>query len=320
MPPPSPALRDVEAFLCDLHGSSVSDVEPLAAGYWSSAFGYRLGDQELVLRVGTVREGFEMDREAMAFCRDDIPVPTVLDVGDAFGASYAISVRHHGRFLEEVDPRDAGAAGPAIARMFAAMRAVPAPAGSPAVWYGPHDPAATSTWRGWLTERLVDDPRERTHGWRALLARDPDLNRLFRHCEQRIHDLLDACPERRDLVHGDLLNRNVLLSPDASRVTAVFSWKLSVFGDFLYDVAWCTFWAPWHPGIAALDLWARALRSPLDAGDLEDAAARHHCYELQIAATHLGWSAWTGDDDALQGVASRAAAVLERGPHPAPAQ
>jgi aminoglycoside phosphotransferase (APT) family kinase protein len=165
---------------------------------------------------------------------------------------------------------------------------------------------------------MVDDPRRRVSGWRPTLAGEPDVDHLFRSCERRIRDLLDACPERRDLVHGDLLNRNVLVSEDASRVTAVFSWKCSVRGDFLYDVAWCTFWAPWHPGIAAIDLWNRTITSPTFAPDaLVDAAVRHHCYELQIGATHLAWSAWTGDHQTLRHVARRTQEVLSRGWSPA---
>jgi hypothetical protein len=52
----------------------------------------------------------------------------------------------------------------------------------------------------------------------------------------------------------------------------------------------------------------------LRQGDLEDAQLRHHCYELQIAASHLGWQAWTGDDAELAAVARAAECTLERGP------
>lgn len=155
---------------------------------------------------------------------------------------------------------------------------------------------------------------------RATLARDPALDRLFTACEARVRALLDACPERRDLVHGDLLNRNVLLSDDATRVNAVFSWKCATRGDFLYDTAWCTFWGAFHAGIAAADIWPRVLAAPWTRGDptaLVDAATRHHCYEIEIGASHLAWNAWTGDAAALREVAAHTALVLERGPLPA---
>jgi aminoglycoside phosphotransferase (APT) family kinase protein len=313
MPESSPSIERVHDFLERVHGPVVRDVQPLAGGYWSAAYAYRLEDRELVLRLGTVREGFEMDREAMAFDRPDLPVPEVLDIGDAFGAAYAISVRHHGRFLETARPDEAAVAGTALDRTLRALRAAPATPTASARWY-PSD-AAPLTWHGWLRAGLVDDPAQRVSGWRAVLAADAALDRLFRACEARIDELADACPERRDLVHGDLLNRNVLIADDASRITAVYSWKCSVRGDFLFDVAWCTFWSPWHPGIAALDLWDRTMRSPsLSSSDVEDAAARHHCYELQIGANHLGWNAWTGNHAELHAVATHTAAVLERGP------
>jgi aminoglycoside phosphotransferase (APT) family kinase protein len=169
-----------------------------------------------------------------------------------------------------------------------------------------------------LLRCLVDDPTERVSGWRATLASDPRLDRLYAACEGRIDELLDACPERRDLVHGDLLNRNVLVADDASRITAVYSWKCAAQGDFLYDIAWCTFWGPWHPGIAALDLWNRTLASPSLDGELTDAALRHHCYELHIGARHLAWNAWTENDVELQLVADHTQRVLDRGPAGAP--
>ena len=98
-------------------------------------------------------------------------------------------------------------------------------------------------------------------------------------------------------------------------VTAVFSWKCSARGDFLYDVAWCTLWGNWFPAIAQLDLWQRTLNaSDLNEDDLKDASLRHHCYELQIAASHFGWFVWTGEDEQLAKLADVVEQVLERGP------
>jgi aminoglycoside phosphotransferase (APT) family kinase protein len=306
---------EAASFLSAHHGTDVTEVEPLSGGLWSAAFGYRADGRDLVARFGELREGFDMDQRAHAWAGPDLPIPEVLDVGDAFGGAYAISVRHHGSFLEEVDPADADAAGPAVMRLLAGLRAVPAPPGSPAAWHPDGADPATSTWRAWLRAGLVDDPSHPVHGWRETIARDAALDGLYTELERRVGELSEACPERRDLVHGDLLHQNVLLDDGSAIVTAVFSWKCSVRGDFLFDVAWCTFWGPWHPGIEALDVWGRTLADDrLAAPDLEDAAVRHHCYELQIGASHLGWFAWQGDRDGLRTVADRTAGILERGP------
>jgi aminoglycoside phosphotransferase (APT) family kinase protein len=295
---------EIAAFLAERHASPVHDLVPLDGGFWSAAFAYRVGDDAFVVRFGTIREGFEADQRAMAFARTDLPVPNVHDVGDAFDRSYAISERHYGRFLESVTPDEAETAAATILRLLAALRTVPEAARD------------GSTWRGWLLDSLVDYPHQHTAGWRATLAADPALDRLFTKCERRIGELVEACPERRDLFHGDLLHRNVLIAEDASEVRAVFSWKCSQRGDFLYDTAWCTFWGSFFPGIAAANIAERVMRAPSFATpeDLVDAAIRHHCYELQIGASHLGWHTWVGEQDALRKVAAHTEMLLERGP------
>ena len=299
-----PGLEEVGRFLTDRHDRTVTDLELLHGGFWSAAYGYRIDDRGLVLRVGQIREGFEMDRDAMAYDASDLPVPEVLEIGDAFGGAYAISVRHHGRFLETVTTHEADVVGPTIVRLLAALKSAP--------------PTATpSNWRDWLMGGLVDDPRRHVSGWRTKLAADPKLDSLFRACESRVGELAASCPERKDLVHGDLLHSNVLISDDASHVNAVFSWKCSTRGDFLFDAAWCTFWGAFHPGIAAADVFHRVVRDPsitVDPRALDGAADRHHCYELHIGATHLGWNAWVGDEEALRSVAAHTATILERGP------
>jgi aminoglycoside phosphotransferase (APT) family kinase protein len=266
------------------------------------AYGYRAGDRELVLRLGQSTDWYEIDRHAMTYARDGLPVPAVLSIGEAFDGAYAISERYHGRFLESVRADEAEVAGQTLMRLLDALRSVP------------DDGRLNATWHGWLLACLQDDPTHPAGGWRATLAADSELDRLYRACESRIHELIGACPERRDLIHGDLLHANVLLAPDASRVNAVFSWKCSVRGDYLFDVALCTFWgALAHPGIEAIDTYARTLATaPTD--DLVDAALRHHCYELHIGTSHLGWYVWTGDDDWLRRDAAHLEMLLERGP------
>jgi aminoglycoside phosphotransferase (APT) family kinase protein len=309
--------EEVIAFLGERPGT-VEDLEALTGGAWSSAWTYRAGGEELVVRFGPEVAWYEADRMAMAFSGPDLPVPEVREVGTTpSGRAYAISVRHHGRFLEDSPAEQAGAIALTLTRLLVALYRVPAAPDVPVLWHqaGP----SAGSWREFLLAGLADDPWNLVHGWSAALARDRDLAALSAAACGRVRALAEACPERRDLVHGDLLHGNVLVSPDARRVAAVLSWKCSVRGDFLFDAAWCSFWAPFHPGIATADplsglLRARAVRAEPSA--LLDAAARHHCYELHIGFTHLGWNIWTGNQAALAATARRLAEILERGPLP----
>jgi aminoglycoside phosphotransferase (APT) family kinase protein len=294
-------------------------LEALAGGAWSSAWAYRAGGEELVVRFGPEISWYEADRMAMAVGGPDLPVPEVREVGTTpSGRAYAISVRHHGRFLEDTPVEQAGAISPTLTRLLVALYRVPTGLDAPVVWHRGGPPAGS--WREFLLAGLVDDPGKLVHGWSTALADDRELAALSAAATGRVRALADACPERRDLVHGDLLHGNVLVSPDASRVEAVLSWKCSVRGDFLFDAAWCSFWAtPFHPGIAAADPLSWVLRAPsvrAEPGALLDAAARHHCYELHIGFTHLAWNVWIGDHANLAATARRLAEVLERGPLP----
>jgi aminoglycoside phosphotransferase (APT) family kinase protein len=309
-----PSREEVAAFLAQHSGGTASDLEPLTGGAWSSAWAYRAGGEELVVRFGRERSWYEADRMAMAFSGPDLPVPQVREVGTTpAGLAYAISVRHHGRFLEDTPVERADALGPTLTRLLVALYRVPASPGTPVMWHPAGAPARS--WRDLLRTRLVD-------GRRAALDGDPKLAALSTAVCDRVRTLLAACPERRDLIHGDLLHANVLVSPDCRRVQAVLSWKCSLRGDFLYDAAWCSVWGPvFYPGIAAVDPLSGLLQDPTVRADhsaLVDAAVRHHCYELQIGLTHLGESIGTWKQEHLTATAELLAEILERGPLPAP--
>lgn len=307
-----PPIEDVERFLTEFHGRDIDGLAPIGGGFWSSAYVYDCGTDRLVLRLADDAEGYEMDRAARRFGGPGLPVPEILAIGEAFEGAFAISRRSTGRFLEDVRPDEKERAGPMLDGLLTALRS--ASSGDDVDWFTPDTPVAT-TWRGWLERAMIDDSSRGVSGWRAKLARDRELDELFETTVRRIEELLPLVPERRDLIHGDLLHQNVLVSQDASRVNAVFSWKCSTRGDFLYDVAWCTFWSPWHPGIAAVDVGSRTLAAAdLVDGALTGAAARHHCYELHIGVQHLAWCAWTGNQQELQAVAAQTAKVLATGP------
>ncbi len=292
---------------------------PLIGGFWSSAYSFRHAGRELVLRFGARKDWFEADKAAMAFAGPDLPVPEVVEIGDAFDGAYAISVRHHGTNLEDVRPDQSDATGPMLASLLAALFNVPKSPDLPVGWHW-QPRRGDLTWRGWLSERLDGDTRQGVPGWRAALGTESETRPLCLASEARLRRLIEACPERRDLVHGDLLHANVLVADDASRLNAVFSWKCSLRGDFLFDTAWCTFCSDiWYPGIAAADPWDSVHRAPsirdVDAAWV-DASERHHCYELHIGLTAAARNAWSGDFETVREITKQLAVVLERGPLP----
>ena len=127
--------EDVAAFLGGQPGGR-QDLEALAGGAWSSAWAYRAGGEELVVRFGREVSWYEADRMAMALGGPDLPVPQIREVGTtASGWAYAISVRHHGRFLEDTPAGQAGALAPTLTRLLVALYHVPAAPDTPVIWH-----------------------------------------------------------------------------------------------------------------------------------------------------------------------------------------
>jgi len=297
-------------FLAERYGPGVVDVAELGAGDWSRAFSFRLGNRDLVARFGKYEEAFRKDQKALAFAGSDLPVPAVLEIGEALGAFYAISERHFGVFLETLDAPGWRAVLPALLRCLDSLRAI-APPGSGLEWASEED-GSPSGWRQWLLESLEDRPGEYVCGWRESLRETPDIEEVFLAGHRALRALLPACPEVRRLLHRDLLNRNVLVATDASRLEAVFDWGCSIAGDFLYEVAWFTFWVPWYPALDALDL-RRVFLNHYRVMDLEveNFDQRLACYELHIGLEHIAYTAFTGRKKDQQDIARRTLQVLE---------
>ena len=123
-------------------------------------------------------------------------------------------------------------------------------------------------------------------------------------------DLAGAFPGPRCLVHNDLLNRNALAAD--GRVSSVFDWGCSIYGDFVYELATIVFWSPWHPVIEQSDMLSRALDHYVDMGlDVPNFDARLRCCALHIGLVHIAYNAFLGDFDTLRSTERRMDAFLE---------
>jgi len=297
-------------FLAERYERRAERVAELGGGDWSRAFSFRLGNRDLVVRFGRHLEDFIKDQQAMAFARPELPVPAVLDIGEAFGVFYAISERHFGAFLETLDERAWRNLLPALLRGLDALRETQPP-GSGVDWAS-EDGGVPSSWRQWLAASLEDRPGGRVSGWRARLGETPAIDAVFVSGEGALRSLLPACPEGRHLLHRDLLNRNALVAADGARLEAVFDWGCSLAGDFLYELAWFTFWGPWYPALDAINV-RRVFEDHYEAIGLgvEHFDQRLACYELQIGLEHIAYAAFTGREADQRAIARRTRQVLE---------
>lgn len=262
-----------------------------------------------MVRFNGSRAAFDIDVLALRFATAHVPIPRVLEVGETDSRFYAVSERAFGTFLEDLAPAEMEAALPSVLEMLDALQAADT---SGSVGFGPWDLVGNSRYRSW-SEYLLDVESEASDdlraGWRENLARSPTAERAWHQGAGELKELADLCPDERSLVHSDLLNRNVFVA--GGRVAALIDWQCAMYDDHLYDLAWFTFWAPWHPGVAAVDLRTRALeRHRVHGLDVTGFDSRIRCYELHIGLRHLVYNAWRNDLANLEGTARRTLDVL----------
>ncbi len=293
-----------EAFLATLFGSPCSDVVHLGKGVWSKAFAFRRVGRHYVIRFGAHQEDFTKDRFASRYACPALPIPLIVELGEAFGGYYAISERVFGSYIDGVDEAQMRALLPSV---FAALDATRLAGLSDTTGYGLWGADGTApypSWRAALVDVANDRPADRTHGWQERIVASPVGIRLFEQAYGHLVELADRIPEERHLIHNDLLHYNVLV--EADRITGVLDWGCSMYGDFLYDLAWLCFWQPWYPAWRRIDFRAEAARHYASIGlDVPDFEERLRCCQIHIGLAGQAYLAHTGDWANLKDTAQR---------------
>jgi hygromycin-B 4-O-kinase len=299
---PTVSSEQAQSFLHKL-GINASKVELVGAGAWSQCFGFRQADKHLVIRFGHYLDDFQTDNVAFKYNHSDLPIPEVLELGEAFHGYYAISTRVFGVPLESLNARAWRTVVPSLVSALERMRLADLSDTSGIGGWGSESKAPYTTWRQHLLAVNDDTPQRRTYGWQEKLATFREGYETFEWGYEllgRVTD--DAVP--RSLVHADLINRNVFVKND--KISGVFDWGCSLYGDHLYDLAWFEFWASWYP-----ELDMTLLRSALEQRWSEIAYAPENkdsrllaCY-LHIGLDHLAYNAYREDWATLLATAER---------------
>ena len=301
-------LQQVEAFLTARYGACIDELQLIGQGEWSRAYAFRREGDDYVARFGAFHEDFAKDCLSAAFSLPVLPIPKVVEIGEAFGGFYAISERVFGTFLDDLGEAEMRQLLPSL---FDALDAARLADLSWSTGYGlwHADGAGPSPgWRAWLLTVADDSPTKRTHGWRSRLLTSPTGDRPYAEALSAMTALASKCPETRHLVHADLLHHNVLVS--GGQITGVLDWGCSVYGDFLYDLAWLSFWAPSYPAWRHIDFVHEARSHYASIGlEVPDFAERLRCYELHIGLSGQAYSTFMGQWDKLEATAQRTLAL-----------
>ncbi|MBV9582903.1 MAG: phosphotransferase [Chloroflexi bacterium] len=298
----------VATFLTNRLGADVDprSVQRVGHGEWSTTFTFESPrGRDLVVRFSVRNDDFLKDQHAMHFASSQLPIPKLLEIGPVTDGYYAISERAYGEFVEDRDQAAMQRLLPSLFDMLDACRGVDLSTTTGfGIWRGDAT-APHASWRDALLSVASDAPTNRTHGWRTKLRQSEVGQRAFDRAFQRLQASVDACPSHeRYLVHSDLLYFNVLVRDD--HISAVLDWGSSMYGDFLWDLAWLTFWQPWYPTWSGLDLRLAARQHYAAIGlEVPNFEERMRCYELAIGLDGLAYQSFAGHWDNLAWTAQR---------------
>jgi hygromycin-B 4-O-kinase len=291
------------AFLARHVGPGVSTVIPLAHGEWSRAYAFSHDAREYIVRFSALDEDFRKDRLALRFAAPSLPIPAIIEIGETDGGFYAISERVPGGFLDDLNGTGMRAMLPSLFAALDAMREKDlADTTGYGIW-GADGHAPHPTWRTALLDIAHDRPGDRIHGWWERLAASP-VGSAFDDAYAQLRALSEHGPEERHLIHSDLLNFNVLV--EDGRITGVIDWGCAMYGDFLYDLAWFAFWAPWYPAWRGIDFVATARQHYADTGiAVPNFAQRLTCCQIHIGLAGMAYQAFTERWDLLAETSAR---------------
>lgn len=288
--------EEVLAFLKKKVDSSIASVEFLKGGELSQACAFSIPEGDFVIRINKDKYTYEKDKYAFDhFASVSIPVPEVLDI-DKFNEQlfYAISKRASGKTFDLLDKETTMKLLPQFINILDEIHSIKLDKDKYGYW-GSLGKADIGSWKEFMLHR--DDKFVNTH------PNDDFIKRLH----QSIQGLGKYLPEDRYLVHGDFGFNNLVT--DGETITGVLDWGESVYGDFIYDVAWLTFWSS---EVSFADIFKEHYeKNNRSVNNFEE---RLRCYLLQIGLGSLGFFAKSEQEDDFEWTKNKLLEMINSNP------
>lgn len=213
---------------------SISDLETITSGEFSQAFSFQGDDKDLILRVNSKSvEGFEKEK----IIHNKFPhilTPEILENGSFDNYFFSISKRVEGVQMSKLDKTSQGEL---ILSLIESMNSIHT------------SEISTSKYGKWNKDMIAnDDSWINTLGhyiekdlWNELSQRVDFLN--LDHLNillTKFNNHIKYLPNSMHLLHGDFGKTNIIV--EDNKIAGIIDWSESMYGDFLWDLAWITFW------------------------------------------------------------------------------
>lgn len=305
-----PIKQQVRKFLAGVIGSDINNLLSIDQGEWTTVYSFSTKNKNFIIRFSNFSEDFEKDKFAYSFASKKLPIPKITAMGQAFNGYYAISDKLPGIAIDLLDSGQVQRIIPSILNLFDALRESDI---SNTQGYGgwmANKKGAYSSWKQALLDINNDSPKKRIHGWKSKLKTSTIGVEPFSNIYQKFSSLVESCPEDRYLIHADLLHYNLLATNN--QISAVLDWGCSQYGDFLYELAWFTFWSSWFPSMKGINFREKALQHYSEIGlKVPNFEERLLCYELHIGLDGITYSSFTQNWNQVEKVVKQTMELVE---------
>jgi len=303
MPDLRPALDDAQVLtaLDQYVATPVTKLTPVEGGSVARTFSFEADAQAYIVRFNYDKmfdSNFPKEQYILQkLSSSSIPLAPLLFVGRLDELHFAISRRAEGQRLELLTPVEVRQLLPEMIRVLDTIHQNDISATQGYGVFNAQGQGLAKSWHGFLLEVEQEEEDERGYfgKWHHFFA-DTFLERdLFYRIYQRMQQLLDSCPTERYLLHRGYDLSNILAQD--GKITAVVDWIGAGYGDFVYDIAWLDFWAPWLNVAEGFLLFYQERQIAVPAY-----AERLLCYQCYIALDAMRFYAKGGHEQAYQWV------------------
>lgn len=277
-------------YLKDNFSEEISAFETINGGEGSQAYSFSTPDNQYIIRINRHTDnGFKKDLYAFKnFSKPNVPIPDILKIGKINDELYfCISQKAPGKILDLLSPEEAENI---YQKMFEVLDGIHAIDISGTTGFGGWDINGNAKGESWKSEILnVNEHTLKTEDKPGLFETSFLEKDFWDTAYGRLTELLYKCPEERYLVHADFGFNNTL--SDGHEITGVIDWEGSMYGDFLYDVAWLSFWSK-------TDYQKLYLEHIKNKGlVVQDYSERMLCYKLWVGLGAISFFAYSNQKE-----------------------
>ena len=228
-----------------LHESFVEPIQafaPVESGLIARVFSFRVGKTDYILRftqsnMGSYQKELFVSQNLVAA---NVPIPDIVKTGSVGELFYAISKKMPGRELNTLSKDEYFQTLPSHAETLCGIHQTDI---CQQPGYGDLDENGVGnhpSWEAWLLSVNQENPEDFYGMWHTMFENTFLDRPFFELVYDHMADLFQFLPQKRYLVHGDYGYNNVLA--ENGQITAVLDWEHARYGDFVYDIAWISFW------------------------------------------------------------------------------